>query len=214
MIIIFSNRYVYSLPIVSISFTGNVDFVSDDLKGAGLPSGLRADIGDKFSGVVSYLYEPLAQPINPPSPYNLAAYNTTFFCSIVFENFAIQTEYSSQSEIDYSEEARDGITFTNANGSFNTGETFADIDFGLFFGSSNGTAFDGIYPPPVINITSLDSGGFWLTMNQYETNLSGRFDTIDGSPCNNPVPEPATLFLVGAGLTGLVGTRFRRKKKR
>ena len=30
---------------------------------------------------------------------------------------------------------------------------------------------------------------------------------------NNPVPEPATIFLFGTGIAGLVGSRIRKKKK-
>jgi hypothetical protein len=48
-----------------------------------------------------------------------------------------------------------------------------------------------------------DSGNYWLV-----DDMSG-----DTSGVDNPVPEPATLFLMGSGLLGLVGYRRRRSNK-
>lgn len=41
---------------------------------------------------------------------------------------------------------------------------------------------------------------------------TGYWPSIDNIDTADPIPEPATLFLLGTGLVGLVGSRFRKRR--
>lgn len=51
-----------------------------------------------------------------------------------------------------------------------------------------------------------------VTTGWYDINASLDVMVNPSNP-TSPVPEPATIFLFGTGLAGLVGTKLRRKKK-
>lgn len=55
----------------------------------------------------------------------------------------------------------------------------------------------------------------WLNIDTFRINDTGHQFAMDNMVVNksDPVPEPATMFLFGTGIVGLVGTRLRRKKK-
>lgn len=80
---------------------------------------------------------------------------------------------------------------------------------------------DGQHDPAfyVFNISSWDGIedlellNFWASSPLEGSGTTGAIShvTILGNP-SDPIPEPATMILFGAGLAGFAGSRFRRKK--
>lgn len=61
-----------------------------------------------------------------------------------------------------------------------------------------------------LNWVGLKSFTFTETIGSYLQ--ADNFVINEGSDQNNPVPEPTTMLLFGAGLAGLIGSKTRRKK--
>ncbi len=84
--------------------------------------------------------------------------------------------------------------------------SIAAMQFGITLGNPGTSGFFGL-----IETAGSIVAGTPFTFGQASTNWSAMsIDNITYS--SNPVPEPATIFLFGTGLAGLVGFRRRKKK--
>ena len=98
-----------------------------------------------------------------------------------------------------------GLTDTDTDAAVSS----AAADLALF----TGNAGDTITLDATASGMSTGSGAGNL-VTQFMTSASANLTveyTFDEAPPVNPVPEPGTMFLMGAGILGLIGIRKRRK---
>ena len=91
------------------------------------------------------------------------------------------------------------------------------MEYDAYFANLTGALIDdGIWPTYPTGWKGHADSGSWLTGptgGDDWWNLSTGFETEKNKSDMAPIPEPATLILLGSGLVGLVGYAWRRKKK-
>lgn len=95
--------------------------------------------------------------------------------------------------------------------------TGGNMEYDAYFANLTGALIDdGIWPTYPTGWKGHADSGSWLTGptgGDDWWNLSTGFETEKNKSDMAPIPEPATLILLGSGLVGLVGYAWRRKKK-
>lgn len=106
------------------------------------------------------------------------------------------------------------FNFAIENTPNNTGNNITDGDIVRIIGSSSSFSFinEGVrYSLEILGFST--NGGQTTTLNfsspEYGTAPAGLYAKFNA----NPVPEPATLILFGAGIAGLAARRFKNHKK-
>jgi|GEM_PF-4162083 len=176
----------------------------------------QVEVGDTFSGALYYSFSDNTKSVPSVSYVYDPAYtiDLTIEYNLFFNSFAVESGYSAVS-----------LTTGLTTDEFflhdlmpqeipNTSSYLDDV-YLHFFDPTGESLDDSLLLPKSFDLFEYGSLTMF-TAGPFDTQIdfSGSINEIRSkSYTNAPIPEPTTLFLIGTGLAGLAGTRFRKKKK-
>jgi PEP-CTERM motif len=192
--------------------TASAGSIIDPIIGVrGLSSGLSADIGDSSE-------QPFADPCQAPltSGYICSDYKITE-ADLAEGIFSITLRFLLDgTALTFDTFGIDGFSQFNTLTPVEGDPTAVTLSWTFMESFSTYSTYDG--PPPNLLTCGYETCGvgddiqvFISPFNRPEGTFTVQALAVNGIP-NTPVPEPATLLLMGTGLTALAGRRLRRKK--
>jgi hypothetical protein len=220
-------RFLLLIGILWLPLNANADLITYEFTGhitnsefyIGMINPLASDlgihIGEQFSG--SFAYDTSQAP-NTRTGYTLYTnencYLSVSLTSDIYQNSLAQRNVAIV-RINPNAAAPPPFTINPIyanSGTFNISTSNSGYNgWGLnFYDNSGENIFDNGLPSKLPALSSWDFAGFWFGFDWLGGGCGMARGTIDSL---TPTPEPATLFLFGSGLIGLIRIQFTRRRK-